>query len=50
MYVMLLPLLPACRGVAVGEAADEAAPVVSYKTPAGVAVYTHTHTHAEDKN
>lgn len=37
-----LPLQPACQGVAAAEVADEAVPVVSYKTPAGVAVHKHT--------
>lgn len=41
---MHLPLQPAFQGVAAGEAAGEAAPVVSYKTPAGVAGCTNTFT------
>lgn len=35
---MQLPLQPVCQDAAAGEAADEAVPVVSCKTPAGVAV------------
>ena len=40
MEVLHPPLSPVCQDVAAAEAAGEAAPVVSYKTPAGVAVQT----------
>lgn len=36
--MMQLPLQPVCQDAAAGEAADEAAPGASCKTPAGVAV------------
>lgn len=45
----LLPLSPVCQDAVAGEAADEAAPAVSYRTPAGVAVHTAQKKHRKKK-